>query len=49
MLDKNNKSVKDEIRAIKINNNIVQTNTNPNRVANVLNDFFLVRVKSFPR
>jgi len=41
MLDRNKKSVKDEIKAIKINNNIVQTNTNQNRVANVFNDFFI--------
>lgn len=41
MLHRNKESVKDEIKAIKINNNIDQTNTNPNRVANVFNDFFI--------
>ena len=40
MLDRNKESVKDEVNATNINNNIFQTNTNPNRVANVFNDFF---------
>lgn len=35
------KSEKEEIKAIRIINDIVQTSNNPHRVLNVFNDFFI--------
>lgn len=44
MLDKNVKSVNDEIKEIKINIGIMQTNKNPHRVSNIFNDLFLLKL-----